>query len=196
MKTNINTNKKTVQPYSKGNNNECYTYDYAVKPILPYIPSDAVVWCPFDKEDSEFVKQISKTNKVIFSHIDNGEDFFTYEPKEHWDIIVSNPPFTNKKEIFQRAKSFDKPFALIMTLNWINDGGFYHTFNDMDLELLIFNKRMRFEMANGANNSSPTFASAYYCKGLLPKQLNYELLDIPRKRKITNNSDYMQRKVA
>ena len=45
--------------YSSGNNDECYTPDYAVKPILKYIPKDAVVWCPFDTEEIEFVKQIS-----------------------------------------------------------------------------------------------------------------------------------------
>lgn len=44
--------------YSTGKNDECYTPDYGVKPILKYIPKDAVVWCPFDKEESEFVKQI------------------------------------------------------------------------------------------------------------------------------------------
>ena len=45
--------------YSSGNNDECYTPHYAVKPILKYIPKDAIVWCPFDTEESEFVKQIS-----------------------------------------------------------------------------------------------------------------------------------------
>ena len=49
--------------YSSGNNDECYTPAYGVEPILKYIPEDAVVWCPFDKEESEFVKLISKTNK-------------------------------------------------------------------------------------------------------------------------------------
>ena len=51
--------------YSKGNNDECYTPHYAVKPILKYIPKDAIVWCPFDTDKSEFVKQISNTNKDI-----------------------------------------------------------------------------------------------------------------------------------
>ncbi len=58
--------------YSKGKNDECYTPGYGVKPILKYIPEGAVVWCPFDTEESEFVKQISKTNKVIASHIWGG----------------------------------------------------------------------------------------------------------------------------
>lgn len=51
--------------YSKGSNDECMTPDYGVVPILKYIPQDAIIWCPFDKEDSEFVKQIREMgNKV------------------------------------------------------------------------------------------------------------------------------------
>ena len=42
--------------YSKGKNNECYTPRYGVLPILKYIPKGQTVWCPFDREDSEFVK--------------------------------------------------------------------------------------------------------------------------------------------
>ena len=55
--------------YSSGNNDECYTPAYGVEPILEYIPKDAIVWCPFDDENSEFVKQISKQNIVVTSHI-------------------------------------------------------------------------------------------------------------------------------
>ena len=66
--------------YSSGNNDECYTPDYGVKPILKYIPEGAIVWCPFDTEESQFVKQISKKNLVIHSHISMGKDFFDYEP--------------------------------------------------------------------------------------------------------------------
>lgn len=51
--------------YSSGNNDECLTPAFGVKPILKYIPKNAVVWCPFDTEQSEFVKQISKQNKVV-----------------------------------------------------------------------------------------------------------------------------------
>ena len=83
--------------YTEGNNDECYTPQYAVTPILKYIPKDAIVWCPFDTNESEFVKQISKTNHVEYSHIDSGKDFFQYEPDD-WDVMLSNPPFTNKRK--------------------------------------------------------------------------------------------------
>ena len=77
--------------YSAGKNDELYTPAYAVKPLLEFIKPGWVVWCPFDTENSEFVKEISKTNKVIFSHITYGQDFYKYEPDEHWDCLMSEP---------------------------------------------------------------------------------------------------------
>ena len=50
----------------------------------------------------------------IRDSIVTGQDFFDYEP-DKWDVMVSNPPFTNKRKYFERALSFGKPFALIMT---------------------------------------------------------------------------------
>ena len=55
--------------YSPGSNDECYTPLYGVTPILKYIPKDTIVWCPFDTFESHFVREISKTNKVIESHV-------------------------------------------------------------------------------------------------------------------------------
>lgn len=156
--------------FSTGNNDECYTPMYAVEPILEYIPKDAVVWCPFDKEESNFVKAISKTNTVIHSHIDDGKDFFIYEPS-NFDMIISNPPFTNKKKFFERALSFDKPFALIMTNTWLNDSAPKQLFEQKDLQLLMFDKRMEFIQPNSNKSNKITFSSSYYCWNFLPKQI-------------------------
>ena len=163
--------------YNSGNNDECYTPAYGVEPILKYIPEGAVIWCPFDKEESEFVKLISKTNKVVYSHIDLGQDFFEYEPG-HWDIIVSNPPFTNKRKYFERALSFNKPFALIMTNTWLNDSAPKQLFKDKDLQLLMFDKRMKFVSPDGRDNNKITFSSSYYCWNFLPKAIIMEELNI------------------
>lgn len=160
--------------YSKGANDECYTPNYAVLPILKYLPKNAVIWCPFDTEKSEFVKEISKTHKVIFSHIDKGEDFYNYEPQQNWDVIVSNPPFTAKREIFKRALSFNKPFALIMSNTWLNDAAPNQIFRNRDLQLLMFNKRINFIKPNNESIGRPTFSSSYFCCGFLPKQIIME----------------------
>ena len=167
--------------YSSGSNDECYTPDYGVEPILKYIPEGDIVWCPFDTKDSEFVKQISKTNEVIYSHISTGQDFFDYEPHA-WDIIVSNPPFTNKRKYFERVLSFGKPFALIMTNTWLNDSAPKQLFKDKDLQLLMFDKRMKFISPDGRDNDKITFSSSYYCYDILPKQIVMEELDVPVKR--------------
>ena len=157
--------------YSPGANDECITLSYAVKPIIKYIPKDYVVWCPFDTENSEFVKQISSNgNKVIYSCITTGQDFYTYEPNEQWDMIVSNPPFTNKRKIFERALSFDKPFALLMSNTWLNDSAPKQLFKDKQLQLLMFDKRIKFSN-NGIVNNKITFSSSYYCYNFLPKDL-------------------------
>lgn len=157
--------------YSRGKNDECYTPHYAVEAILEFIPKNAIVWCPFDTPESEFVKQISKTNKVVYSHIDQGEDFLVFEPNNKWDIIISNPPFTNKRKFFERALSFNKPFALIMANTWLNDSAPKQLFKEKDLQLLMFDKRMKFGSPDGRDNSKITFSSSYFCWNFLPKQI-------------------------
>ena len=157
---------------------EAYTPSYGVKPIIKYILIDAVIWCPFDTSESEFVKQLSKTHNVIYSHIENNQDFFTYEPHEHWDMIISNPPFKDKRKFFERALSFNKPFALLMSVTWLNDAAPNQLFKDIDLQLLMFNKRIRFSNPDNRANDKVTFSSAYYCNNILPKQIIMEDLDV------------------
>ena len=162
--------------YSVGKNDECLTPDYGVKPIIKYIPKNAVVWCPFDTEESEFVKQIrANGNKVIYSHISNGQDFYTWEPKERWDCIVSNPPFTAKRQIFERALSFNKPFALIMSNTWLNDAAPKQLFKEKDLQLLMFEQLIKV-LNNREVQNKITFSSSYFCYNFLPKQIIMESL--------------------
>jgi len=156
--------------YSSGKNDECYTPAYGVEPILEFIKPGSIVWCPFDKPASEFVIQISRINKVVYSHIDDGQDFFTYEP-DNWDVIISNPPFTNKRKYFERALSFNKPFALIMANTWLNDAAPKQIFKNKDLQLLMFDKRMEFIQPNSTKTNKITFSSSYYCWNFLPKQI-------------------------
>jgi hypothetical protein len=188
--------------YSSGGNDECYTPDYGVYPILKFIINyeyeiyqkdkkdimnlekrNMIVWCPFDKFDSEFVKQISTCMlvDVVYSHIDNGQDFYTYEPPV-WDIMISNPPFTNKRKIFERALSFGKPFALIMSNTWLNDSAPKQLFKEKQLQLLMFDKRMKFIKPDGSIEKKITFSSSYYCWNFLPKDLIMDKLTVKDKR--------------
>ena len=159
--------------YSKGQNNLCFTPKYAVLPLVKYIPRDKTVWCPFDDTTSEFVKVFTAHGiEVVYSHIANGQDYFTYEPN-HWDILISNPPFTGKRQIFQRALSFNKPFALLMTNTWLNDAAPKQLFKERDLQLLMFEQRVKFL---NQPQRGITFSSSYFCWEFLPKQIIMERL--------------------
>ena len=39
-------------------NDEFYTPLYAIEPILKYIKPNSTIWCPFDTEESLFVKEL------------------------------------------------------------------------------------------------------------------------------------------
>ena len=92
--------------------------------------------------------------------------------------MISNPPFTNKRKIFERALSFGKPFALLMTNTWLNDSAPKQLFKDKDLQLLMFEQRIQFN-----NQRKITFSSSYYCYNLLPKQIIMEKLCIKKENK-------------
>lgn len=96
--------------YSKGKNDECWTPDYGVKPILKYIPKDAVVWCPFDTADSEFVKQISRTNKVIATHIWGGAGLSFVRTKRALGLHSFKPTFYKQKGNVRARPFFWKAF--------------------------------------------------------------------------------------
>jgi len=157
--------------YSAGRNDECYTPAYAVQPILEYIPKDALVWCPFDTPSSEYVKVLTANSiETISTHIDTGRDFFEYEPP-HYDCIVSNPPFTNKRAFFQRALDLGKPFALLMANTWLNDRAPMQLFEERGLQLLLLDRRTEFLQPDRSVSGKITFSSSYFCCDFLPRDI-------------------------
>lgn len=153
--------------YNQGGGDEQMTPDYGVEVLLPYIQhlKDKVIWCPFDKDDSQFVRVLKENGfKVVYSHLDYGQDFLTYEP-ENWDIIISNPPYKNKRVYWERALDLKKPFTLLLPLNILSDSVINVTMREREREfqLLIPSKRMRFYNAKtGDVGNQPTFKAAYF----------------------------------
>ena len=139
-------------------------------PLLEFLEPfrGQTIWCPFDTGESEFVKVLTAYDyDVVYSHVDNGQNFFTYEPN-HFDLCISNPPFQDKKRTFERLLSFDKPFAMLMTLTWLNDSAPKRLFKEKDLQLLMFDERVKYK---NATEDKINFSSAYYCYNFLPKQI-------------------------
>ncbi len=170
--------------FPAGKNDECYTPAYFVELILPYLPAGAVVWCPFDTAESEFVKLITaKGHKVIYSHKDAGQDFHNYMPDEPFDVVLTNPAFTGKRETLDRILSFGKPFAIVMTCAWFNDASLYDAFLlvGRNMQWLFTNKRVDYQ-----GTGKITFMSGYLCCDFLPRDIMIAPLKTPSKSKRKN----------
>ncbi len=129
---------------------------------------------------SEYVKVLQKNGfKVIHSHIDEDKNFFFYEPEEEYDIIISNPPFSQKDNVLKRLYELDKPYAMLLPIPslqgqarfpWMKDG----------LQYLGFDKRINYYTNQDLTQvqKGVSFGSCYLCKKFLPKDLILEELKI------------------
>lgn len=172
-------NKGYLTAKTNKESDEVYTPSYAIKPLLKYISKDKIIWCPFDTEDSEYVKILNNNgNKVIFSHIDNGQNFFEYEPEENYDLIISNPPFSIKDMIIKRLDELNKPYAILLPVPTLQGQKRFPYMKNC--QALIFDKRINYfknketkEIQKGIS-----FGSFYLCRNFLPKDLIFEELKI------------------
>ena len=158
---------------------EYFTPRWAVDPIIKHIPSNVkTVWCPFDYEDSEYVKALKEAGyKVLYSHIDNGENFFEYEPSETYDCIISNPPFSIKDDILKRLFELNKPYAVLFPIPTLQGQKRFPYLKDC--QALIFDKRISFykDREHTLCNGSVSFGSFYLCKEFLNKDLIFEEIE-------------------
>ena len=162
-------------------NDEWYTPRHAVEIIVPYIPKGSVIWCPFDKENSQYVKVLRGGYSVLHSHIDNGQDFFNYEPSEPYDCIISNPPFSKRDDVLERLFKIGKPFGMFLNMNGMFDSKRrFAMLKEREIQLLVPNGRTKFtnETHNELETKTPPFQCVYLCWKLLPKQICYEKDDL------------------
>lgn len=158
-------------------NNEYYTPLYAIKPIIKYLKPHSTIWCPFDTEESNYVKMLREAgHDVVATHIDSGGDFFKIEPPK-CDYIISNPPFSLKQQVFQRLFEIGMPFAMLVGIVGLFESQTrFEMFRDNDFELMYFNKRISFfkDYADQKPSLNPPFSSVYVCHHVLPKQIVFE----------------------
>ena len=154
-----------------------FTPFYVVDHIIKYLPKGKTIWLPFDMEWSAFYQRLKEEGfNVVRSSLQEGQNFFEYEP-EHWDLIVSNPPFSLKDKVLERLYSFNKPFAILLPLNSLQGKTRYKYFKH-GIQILSFDSRVCYhdrEHMDKVVKGSP-FATAYFCRDLLPKDLIVEKL--------------------
>ena len=160
----------------KGVKDEWFTPKEAVFPILTYLKPKSTVWCPFDMKESLFVKILTESgHKVIYSHIFNGEDFFSMIVPD-CDYIVSNPPYSLRNNVLERLFNIGKPFAMLMNTNGLFDSNLrWNLFKNNKFTLIYLKGRVNYSENNiRICKSSPPFQSAYICYKISDKQIILE----------------------
>lgn len=172
----LNTGVLTSNRTADGD--EQYTPFYAVDPIVKYIPKDWTIWCPCDANWSAYVQLFRiRGYNVICSSLSDGKDFLEYEPEGRYDVIITNLPFSLKTKMLKRLDELGKPFAVLLPLNSLQGQDRFEVFSH-GIQLLAFDKRIGFHSPKSMDKTiegSP-FASAYFCRGILPRDLILEKL--------------------
>jgi hypothetical protein len=137
--------------------------------IKDYIPKNKVIWEPFygDGESGKYLKELN------FNVIHEDVDFFN---NNLGDIVVSNPPFTLKKEVLTRLKELDKPFILIMPSSTITTQYLRELYKNSNLQIIIPRRRIQFKKLLQNDTYEDTnkcnFDCFYYCYNInLPKDI-------------------------
>jgi len=157
-------------------NDEFYTPRYAVEPLLKYLPKEKIIWCPFDTEESLIVKTLKEKDlKVNATHIKNGEDFFSTQPQG--EIIISNPPYSKKFEVFEKLFELNIPFAMLVgVVGLFESQKRFNLFSKNKFEIMWLNKRISYFKSYEEQKPSvcPPFSSVWLCKQILPCENLFE----------------------
>jgi len=144
------------------------TPKYAWENIQHLIPKDKQIWEAFygDGESGSHLKELG------FDVIHEKVDFFE---NNLGDILVSNPPFSKSKLVFQRLAELDKPFIMIMPASKICTSYVRENFKNKKLQIIIPRKRIHFiKLEDGKpveSKSSCNFDCFYYCY-----KMGYEMI--------------------
>ena len=165
------------EPMQQGASNDFQTPPIALKPLLPYLKREWIIW-----ECAEGRGNLTKEFKrlgysVIGSDILTGQDFLNWQPVKY-DCIITNPPFSLKQEFLYRCYCLKKPFALLLPLTTFETQKRQALFQKYGVQVIFLNKRINFETPSGRGSGS-WFATAWFTNWLnLPKDLMFEKIEV------------------
>ena len=160
-------------PKSANDSDEYMTPYYAWEWITPFIDRRFILYEPFYGDGaSSFI--LRDLGYFVLSRKD--ADFFTTKPRG--DIVVTNPPFSKKKEVLQRLREIDMPFILILPLAVLTTNYVQDLFQDT-VQIIIPPKRIHFRHRYDDSYNFCSFDSIYVCYKMgLERDITY----IPREK--------------
>lgn len=167
--------KKVMIDYMKNvKNDELYTPEYAVKPLLKYLPKDKIYWECTDFGSSNITKVLRENGYKVVNTNKAEVDFLKDDVDFEFDIIITNPPYSLKDAFIKKCYEYGKSFCLLLpltSLEGIERGKLYRKF---DIDLLVFDRRCNFIYEDA--KKSNWFNTSWFCYKVLPKQLIFEEL--------------------
>ena len=103
------------------------------------------------------------------------EDVDFFDNKIEFDCIVTNPPYSFKKKVFERLRELDKPFILLVPVSTITKAFFRQTGFAEKCGILIPAKRIHFIKHNIQTSRSwfDVIFITYKIEGVGEKQIIY-----------------------
>lgn len=151
-------------PLSRNYRNDFQTPPEALEPLYPYLDPDWLIWEPACGHGN-LVRGLSANGYHVYAtDILDGWDFFSGD-LEHFDCIITNPPYSQKQEFLERCYYLGKPFALLLPLTIFETRKRQDLFNKHGVEVIFMPKRVNFETPSGRGSGS-WFATAWITHGL------------------------------
>ncbi len=110
--------------------------------VLPFVPAGSCVWDPFYCDGSSGAYFSAKGFRC---HHAPNEDFFAHTPPADCEVIVTNPPFTLKRQVLERLRALDRPFVLLLPISALGTAYFRENFgNNHDVSIIFPPRRIQF----------------------------------------------------
>ena len=147
---------------------EFYTLKETWEAIEQYIPKDKIIWEAFSNGRFEAVEYLKTICKEVITNTGN---FFDNNEGE---IVLTNPPFSVKRDVLVRLKEMEKPFICILPTLALQTKYIQDIFGG-ELQVILPSKKIFFyKIVNGEKKvyDKLSFYCCYVCyKMNLPKDL-------------------------
>lgn len=150
--------------WSKNIDNDYFTPKTIWEKILSLVSKDKVIYEPYygDGRSGEIIRSLG------YEVIHNNENCYEHYQNYDFDIIITNPPFSKKKEVFEWLFKIDKPFMVLVPITTLTTS--YIRDKLGELKFYIFRRRVNFykEVVDGEENllkktSFDTILLCYKC---------------------------------
>lgn len=151
-------------------NDELYTPDAAIYPILKYLDKKKIYWECTDFGESNITKVLKNNGFKVVNTNKKEIDFLNDKVNFDFDVIITNPPYSIKDLFIKKCYEYNKPFMLLLPLTALEGKERNKLYKKYGIELIILNKRINFIKAK----KNIWFNTSWFCWNICSKQLNFE----------------------